>query len=127
MVLNKDTKVPSIYLGETGRSLYERGKDHWRDYRDGKSDSHMLKHQKLHHKDSNKPIFHLRPLRFHRTGLNRQISEAVQIGRRKSSQLQREFNRCKITRLTLGGEESVDVQKMGEEEANCGEEETSCV
>ena len=71
---------PSIYIGESSRSLYERGKEHWRGFRTKAEDSHIYKHQELHHGGQD-PKFHLRPVTFLRTALTRQIYEAVVIQR----------------------------------------------
>ena len=70
---------PSIYVGESARSLYERGKEHWANYKAGLENSHILKHHLLHHKGEGKPEFHLRPIGFFRTALSRQIAEACRI------------------------------------------------
>ena len=103
-VLAGTTKQPAIYVGETCRSLAERGKEHWAAYRAGKEDSHILKHQEVHHKGAGKPQFHLRAVKFYRTALGRQVGEAVRIRRRGEGNLlnsRAEFNRCQITRLNL--------------------------
>ena len=41
--------VPSVYIGETARSVQERAKEHWDSYRSRDKDSHILKHWQLHH------------------------------------------------------------------------------
>ena len=43
--------VPSIYVGETCRSLHERSKEHWRDANTMSEESHMLQHQQEVHND----------------------------------------------------------------------------
>ena len=40
---------PSIYIGESSRSLHERTKEHWEDYHKGLETSHIWKHQELVH------------------------------------------------------------------------------
>ena len=59
----------------------------------------------LHHGKVGTPEFHLRPIKFHRTALERQIHEAVRIRRRGGEESllnsKAEYNRCKITRLCL--------------------------
>ena len=42
-------KYPSIYVGETSRSLQERAKEHWAAYAAKVEDSHILKHWVNHH------------------------------------------------------------------------------
>ena len=39
-----DTRMPSIYVGESARSLAERSKEHWGDFNKGKTESHMYTH-----------------------------------------------------------------------------------
>ena len=60
--------------------------------------------------------FHVRPVRFCRTALNRQVGEAVRIGKRVSMTLnsKAEFNRCEIARLTLG-EDKLVSRDFGED------------
>ena len=72
---------PSVYIGESGRSLFERGKEHWKDFAEKKEESHIWYHHQLHHGGIGEPKFHLRPIAFHQTALNRQLTEAVRIGR----------------------------------------------
>ena len=36
-----DKDVPSHYVGETTRSLYERSREHWEAYRSGNADYHI--------------------------------------------------------------------------------------
>ena len=106
--LSPPLNPPSIYIGETSRSLYERGKEHWRDFRTGQEDSHIRKHHLIHHGGVGEPSFHLRPIMFPGTALKRQIAEAVMIGRWGEEIIlnsKSEFNRCKIGRLTIGEED----------------------
>ena len=74
-----------------------------------------------------------RPLHFHQTALNRQITEAVKIGRFGEENLlnsKGEFNRSRITRLTLGDNmegrkkpvDKEDTTKVDEEPADVEEE-----
>ena len=70
---------PSVYIGESSRSLYERGKEHWRSYRTKAEDSHIYKHQMLHHGGQEDPKLHLRPIKFLGTARTRQLCEAVRI------------------------------------------------
>jgi hypothetical protein len=39
----------SVYIGETSRNLFTRGKEHLHKYEGRKTDSFMLKHQTLFH------------------------------------------------------------------------------
>ena len=62
---------PSIYVGETSRSLAERGKDHWRGYKEKAENSHIWKHHLLHHGGLGEPSFHLRAVTYFKTALSR--------------------------------------------------------
>ena len=102
--------VPSLYVGESSHSLREGGIEHLKDFEAGKEDSHILKHHVVHHKSQGRHVFHLRPVAFHRTALDRQIGEAVRIKRRREGVVlnsKMEFNRCSITRLSLPEEQAV--------------------
>ena len=125
---------PSIYIGETSRSLYERGKEHWRAYHSKQEDSHINKHHLIHHGGVGEPSFPLSPVRFTKTALTRQIMEAVLVqrwGEEKLLNSKAEFNRSKISRLTLGDEEKrilrpgvpPDLGEEGDEklQGECGE------
>ena len=48
---------PSIYVGETSRTLYERSKEHWRAFRNQQEDSHIHKHHQLNHGGAGEPSF----------------------------------------------------------------------
>ena len=103
-VKTTQSDVPSIYVGESSRSLMERGLNHWKDFKAGKEDSHILKHHILHHGGTGQPVFHLRPVSYHRTALDRQVAEAVRIRRRGEGCVlnsKMEYNRCSIARLSL--------------------------
>ena len=71
----------SVYIGESNRSVGERGAEHWSDYRSKSSKSHIMKHQQIEH-CGEEPIFHLKAVRYFRSALSRQIAEAVRIRRR---------------------------------------------
>ena len=97
-----NTTVPSLYVGETARSIYERAREHWEDYKSKSSDSHIYKHHVLHHNSEEEPKFIMKVVGYHATALSRQVGEAVRIGRRGGGSLlnsKSEFNRCSIVRL----------------------------
>ena len=117
MVLEENNKFPSVYLGESGRSLHERAKEHWDQYKEKNEKSHIWRHHVLHHGAEGEPAFHIRPLQHHRTALHRQLSEAVLISRRGEENLlnnRGEYNRCQITRLTLGDGKEEGLAKKEE-------------
>ena len=74
-------------------------------FREKREDSHIWKHQVLHHGGDTAPKFHLRPIEYHRIALHRQLSEAVKISRFGKENLlnsRGEYNRSRIARLSLG-------------------------
>ena len=76
---------PSIYVGETSRSIQERGREHWAaatGSAKAKEGSHIAKHVDMCHKGE-QPSFVLRPVHFYKTALARQTGEAVRIRRRE--------------------------------------------
>ena len=73
--------IPSIYVGESSRSVVERMKEHWSSYKGRKEDSHMFKHQVMEHQGE-EADFVVRVEGTFKTALTRQISEAVRIRRR---------------------------------------------
>ena len=125
------TTVPAIYTGETCRSLAERGAEHWSAYRAGSEGSHILKHHMVHHGGQGEPKFHLRPVKYFKTPLARQVYEAVRIRRRGGEgnllNSRSEYNRCKITRLSLPQTNpvptaSAPASQVPTEKENCQEE-----
>ena len=45
----KEKEKRRVYIGETGRSGYERGNDHWRDWKNKLTGSFLHKHDVLEH------------------------------------------------------------------------------
>ena len=92
-------------MGESSRSIFERSKEHWSDYRSNKDKSHILKHHQIAHGGVGEPGFIMRTVSFYRTALARQVGEAVHIRRRGGAgsilNSKSEFDRCKIPRLTV--------------------------
>ena len=116
---------PSIYVGESSRSLYERGIEHWKAYEEGQEGSHILKHHVLHHGGEGRPQFHLRPVQYFTTALARQAAEAVRIylrgGEGDLLNSKTEFNRCQVTRLSLPKEEKGRLEQPQAEEGRQGD------
>ena len=119
---------PSVYVGETARSLYERSREHWDDYTNGGTDSHILKHHMVHHLGEGEPEMVFKVVKYHKTALSRQVGEAVRLRRRGEYVLNSkgEYNRCQIQRLTLneGPEEQLDEGNniVENEQGRVGEE-----
>ena len=124
------TDPPSVYVGESSRSIKERAGEHWKSYRRRELDSHILKHQVLHH-DSQEPKKFMRTVGFYKSALARQCSEAVRIRRRGGEggvlNSKSEFNRSHIPRLVLEVQEDQDVLEEEErrrQEAKFQEDDT---
>jgi hypothetical protein len=94
--------LPSIYVGESARSLKERAGEHQRDYDSMKDDSHMLKHWTAAHGPRDKPKFTQVVVRRVKTALDRQIAEAIRIQLRGNTlNSVGVYNRCRLTRLVV--------------------------
>ena len=50
-----ETSIPSIYVGESSRSIFERAGEHWRVYKKRSPDSHIWKHHLIHHRGEGEP------------------------------------------------------------------------
>ena len=94
---------PSLYVGESARSLYERSSEHWGDLAAEKENSHILDHQKIAHRGERGAKFKFQVIKTFKTSLERQVSEAIRIQRRGENILNRkgEYNRSSLTRLVL--------------------------
>ena len=108
--------IPTLYVGENSRTIYERSKEHWRDWRSKTDSSHMWKHQMEEH-EGEEPKFYMRVVDHFKTALSRQIAEAVRIRRRGGTgsilNSKAEFDSCRIPRLVV---EEQDTKKQEEEE-----------
>ena len=116
----KTKDVPRyLYVGETCRSAYERGLEHYNDIKGLNPSSHMLKHliDKHEYENFEEVDFRMEVLSFSRTAYERQIMEAVEIQHHRESHFllnsRAEFNRSAIPRLglKLGEKEYKDMRK----------------
>ena len=64
-------EVPSLYVGETSRSIKERAAEHWQAFRSKREDSHIFKHHQIHHKGEGEPDFIMKVVGVHMTALSR--------------------------------------------------------
>ena len=55
--MEPNSTVPSVYVGESGRSIMERGMEHWK----------AFQHHIVYHKGTGEPKFHLRQVGYFRT------------------------------------------------------------
>ena len=94
---------PSLYVGESSRSLHERAREHWADADKGVDECHMMEHEHAAHRgEDGSPAFRFKVVKGCRTALERQVREAVRIQQRGSVLNKRgEFNRCKLTRMDV--------------------------
>ena len=114
----KEYKVK--YVGETGRSAYERGAEHISDFHNFDEGSHLLKHYLACHRDLKMSDMKIgmRVRNVFRTALERQIGEAVAIDmeQRKGMELlnsKSEYNRCQIPRITTrSAKEMLEEKEM---------------
>ena len=119
-VTGSNPEIPSIYVGETSRTIFERAAEHWgaaHGSKAAKAKSHMAKHQELVH-GGEEPEFIMRVVKFHRTALSRQTGEAIRIRRRGGEgavlNSKGEFNRSFIPRLQLVEEEKIkEMEQAG--------------
>ena len=100
--------APSLYVGETSRSLFERTKEHWGAWESRSEKSHILKHQQMVHREQ-EPKFIMKAVKYYRSALTRQIGEAVRIRRRGGAgrilNSKAEYDRCRIPRLVVEEED----------------------
>ena len=112
-----------VYIGDTNRSAYERGKEYVHDIDGLKTSSHMLRHLLSVHEEEEenwKEIrFGMRILKSTQSAFNRQIAESVLIQqKRKGNNIMNaksEYNRCALPRLTAKLGEK-DMEKWREED-----------
>ena len=72
----------SVYIGETSRNLFTRGREHVDKYENRKEDSFILRHQEERH-DGHPAAFDAEVTAAFRDCLTRQVSEGVHIRRCK--------------------------------------------
>jgi hypothetical protein len=111
-----------IYIGETNRSVYERGLEHKDDITACKTSSHMLRHLLAVHEeeeDSWKEIkFGMQIMKSTRSAFERQILESVLIQKERTHNIMNnkcEYNRCALPRLTAKLGEK-DLEKWRKED-----------
>ena len=112
------------YIGETGRSGYERGKEHVSDLVEIREKSHLLRHYILKHKSDmrlDQMEYGMKVRSQFRTALERQVGEAVVISREKilGTNLlnsKAEYNRCKIHRIETRPSKSQYAEMLVETE-----------
>ena len=122
------------YIGETSRSGYERLREHWRQFKDFSTESHILKHYLNCHTDIKIEEMRMtfRIIGTYRSSFERQIGESIQINHNllKGVNLlnsRNEYSRCRIPRIGLDREkldyieeykEALEEKKMKEKIEN---------
>ena len=104
----KLSNCQGVYVGETGRSIFERAGEHLRDAQGKQEDSHMIKHWLTDHSElETPPKFKIKVIGSFRDALSRQLSEAVRIDLRGGGVLnsKTEYSRCRVPRLVVDMEE----------------------
>ena len=84
-----------MYVGESGRSIYERAGEHRQDALDRKEDSHIIKHWLISHPELEEPPrFSIQVVSSFQDAMSRQLSEAIRIELRGDNVLnsKSEFN-----------------------------------
>ena len=123
--LDKKKKIKLFkYVGESGRSAYERGWEHVNDMTTLNPRSHMLKHILLHHQgqDMKSVEFGMSVRKFCKTSFERQILESVTIQQERNHHhimnSKSEYNRCSLPRLStkMGDKEIKEFKKEQEQE-----------
>ena len=112
------------YIGETGKSCYERGYQHLSDMQQLKPSSHLLKHllNWYEGEDFEKIEFGMRIRSTAKSAFERQVTESVLIQQESQDHIilnsKSEYNRCALPRLTtkLGEKEFEEMKKEEDEE-----------
>ena len=121
-----------IYIGESNRSAFERGKEHVNDIGGCKTSSHMLRHLLMVHEEEeenwNEIRFGMKILKSTRSAFNRQIAESVMIQQKRKGNIimnaKAEYNRCALPRLAAKLGEK-DMEKWREEDRREAAEEAT--
>ena len=110
-----------MYIGESARSGYERGREHLDDYLHGREDSHMAKHRMLEH-PGEEVNFKMKVLAKHISAFERHVKEAVLIEVADEKRLLNSkggFNRCILPRLQVAmGDKVVEHSDKNKERSD---------
>ena len=119
------------YIGETARSVFERGLEHRNGLQKLEEDNHMMKHVAMKHQDMevDDVKFGIRVVKYTYSAMERQVLESVRIqeeGKKHHIMNSKaEYSRCTIPRLTAKmGEKDYDEKRSEERKAEKIEEET---
>ena len=106
-----------IYWGETSRTLFQRGKEHWAAYASKSEASVLHKHESEHHPHA-PAEWKMKVYNYHSKPLRRQIEEGVLINNARGGELLNSKSE-----MTRGGKIPRLVIMVGDKEVhnNCGE------
>ena len=103
------------YIGESGRSLYERSREHLEDADKQKDGSHIWKHWAVSHPELlEQPQFIFKVIKVHNSPLDRQIHEAIRISSDGFLNARCEYRQNQVKRLTV----SLTARELKAEEAH---------
>ena len=114
--------IRKVYIGETGKSGWERASQHWRDWRRKDSESSLHKHDMNEHEGKlKKTDMKMRIISKPRKALQRQVEEAVRISEEEPEALMNsksEYGNNRIPRITvMVGDEEKARRKDREEKS----------
>ena len=101
------SKCNEIYIGESARNAYARGKEHLSELIKKNPSSVLYRHLTEKHntpdeRDNHTPKFHMRVTNVHKDALSRQLTEAVCINKRPATMNSRhEYNHTRLPRAVL--------------------------
>lgn len=106
--LCKDQGKETIYVGGSGRSIFERGKEHVKNSLSQKAKSHIREHIETDHPGQEPEIgsFKFSITGTYHSALDRQLAEAIKIRRAQNTRAKVlnskfEFNRCVIPAIVV--------------------------
>ena len=91
---------------------------HWQDFEVRSTDSHILKHWKVHHQGEGQPEFHIRVIKYCKDALSRQVGEAVRISYRgQTLNSKNGYNWSGLSRLVIEEkeEETLELPQIDEQ------------
>ena len=106
-------QVKAEYTGETSRTAYLRGREHWDGLEKEKEKNALWKHCVEEH-GGNKVIFSMKVIRGHKAPLSRQVHESVEIECSKAKHVlnsKGEWNGSRIPRLRIEVGEELEEEK----------------
>ena len=105
------------YYGESARTLFDRGAEHWSDWKKGKAKSVLTQHQEEQHQGE-ECSYQMNMVKSHRLALGRQAHEAVLISRFDGEELlnrRGEWGSNLPPTLVLEGEEEKKKEREREQ------------